>query len=360
MKAKKINKKSVPDEPGEIIPEIEYEDESSIGQTVYEDNAGKRLDIFAGDMLKAAVRGSRSFAKKLIEQEKVTLNGNLGRASEKVKVGDFVKIELPPPEPLDVEPEDLPLDIVYEDSDIAVINKARGMVVHPGAGNQSGTLVNAALFHIRDLSGIGGVARPGIVHRIDKLTSGLLVIAKNDDAHQSLSEQIKEHTARRIYTAIVCGNIKEEEGTVDEPIARHPIDRKRMSVAKEGMRNFPYARNAVTHYKVLERFNRYSLIEARLETGRTHQIRVHMSYKKHPVAGDLVYGSPAPKLGLEGQALHAVALELDHPKAGKHMRFYAPLPDYFVYALNVLGADTDKINAELYKEHAQNCDNTNL
>lgn len=357
MKTKKPNKKAVPDEAGDIIPEIEYEDEHSIGQTVYEDNAGKRLDIFAGDMLKAAVRGSRSFAKKLMEQEKVTLNGKIGKASEKVREGDFVKIELPPPEPLEVEAEDIPLDIVYEDADIAVINKSRGMVVHPGAGNQTGTLVNAALFHIRDLSGIGGVARPGIVHRIDKMTSGLLVIAKNDEAHQSLSEQIKAHTARRIYTAIVCGNIKEDMGTIDEPIARHPTDRKRMAVAKEGMRNFPYARNAVTHYKVLERFNRYSLIEARLETGRTHQIRVHMAYSKHPVAGDLIYGSPAPKLGLEGQALHAVALELTHPKTGKPMRFYAPLPDYFVHALKVLGADAEKINVELEEEHAKDCDN---
>ncbi len=351
MKSKKT-KPRPPEDMGEMIPEIEYEDESCIGQTVYEDNAGKRLDVFCGDMLKTSARGSRSFAKKLIEQDKVTLNGNPGRASDRIREGDYVKIELPEPEPLDVEPEDIPLDIVYEDSDIAVINKARGMVVHPGPGNLQGTLVNAALYHIKDLSGIGGFIRPGVVHRIDKMTSGLLVMAKNDEAHQSLSLQIKEHTARRTYMAIVCGNIKEEFGTVNAPIARHPYDRKRMAVAREGMRSFPYAKEAITHYRVLERFNRYSLVECTLETGRTHQIRVHMAYTKHPLAGDLIYGSPAPKLGLEGQALHAVALELSHPITGEHMRFFAPLPDYFLHALNVLGTDMERLNNHLTNEYA--------
>ena len=258
------------------------------------------------------------------------LNGKPAKANAKVNIGDMVELFFPPPAVTDILPEDLPLSIIYEDSDIAVIDKAKGMVVHPAPGNPSGTLVNAIMYHIRDLSGIGGELRPGIVHRIDKMTSGLLVIAKNDAAHRSLSAQIKAHTARRTYLALVEGNLREEEGTVNAPIGRHHMDRKRMAVVPDG-------REAVTHWRVLRRFGEFTLLRADLETGRTHQIRVHMNHIKHPVAGDKVYGPEKPKLGLNGQALHAAKLVLTHPSTGQRMEFYAPLPEYFRAALRRLG-----------------------
>ncbi|MBQ3132317.1 MAG: RluA family pseudouridine synthase, partial [Clostridia bacterium] len=256
--------------------------------------------------------------------------GNSAKANQKLKIKDKVTVLLRPAAEVDIAPENIPIDIVYEDADIAVIDKPKGMVVHPAPGNPNGTLVNALMYHLSGLSGIGGELRPGIVHRIDKLTSGLIVVAKNDMAHTSLAAQLKEHSARRTYIAIVDGNIKEDSGTVDAPIGRHPVDRKRMAVVKDG-------REAVTHWRVLERYGAYTLIEARLETGRTHQIRVHMAHIKHPVAGDVVYGSAKPRLGLDGQALHAARLELTHPATGERMTFKAKVPEYFASALKKAG-----------------------
>ena len=248
-----------------------------------------------------------------------------------------------PPEEVDIVPQDIPIDIVYEDADIAVIDKPKGMVVHPAPGNPNGTLVNALMYHLEGLSGIGGEIRPGIVHRIDKLTSGLVVVAKNDMAHTSLAAQMKDHSARRTYIAIVDGNIREDSGTVDAPIGRHPVDRKKMAVVQDG-------RNAVTHWRVLERYGAYTLIEARLETGRTHQIRVHMAYIKHPVSGDTIYGAAKPRLGLDGQALHAARLELTHPRTGERMVFSAKVPEYFRSALKKAGRTGEKDIEDTLKE----------
>lgn len=290
--------------------------------------SGERLDAF----LARESGESRSRVQRLIEEGSVQVQGVPKKANYRVQAGECVTMRIAPPEALDVRLEDIPLQIVYQDQDICVIDKAQGMVVHPAPGNYSGTLVNALLFAVQDLSGIGGVMRPGIVHRIDKMTSGLLVVAKNDLAHASLSAQIKAHTVHRAYLAIVLGNIREEEGVIDAPIARHPVDRKRMTV-------LPNGREAVTFWRVLSRMGGYTLIEARLTTGRTHQIRVHMAYKKHPVAGDVVYGQDKPQLGLMGQALHAYQLALTHPRTGESLRFYAPPPPYFMKALQRAGWD---------------------
>lgn len=291
-------------------------------------SGGIRLDKWLSDQLPEL---SRSGVQHLIEQGAVLCNGKPAAKNLKLREGDSLLVRIPDPAPLeDVQPQNLPLEIVYEDEALLVVNKPKGMVVHPAPGNPGGTLVNALMYHLSDLSGIGGELRPGIVHRIDKLTSGLIVVAKNDMAHASLAAQLKEHSARRTYIAIVDGNIKEDSGTVDAPIGRHPVDRKRMAVVKDG-------REAVTHWRVLERYGVYTLIEARLETGRTHQIRVHMAYIKHPVAGDTVYGSAKPKLGLEGQALHAARLELTHPATGERMIFRADVPEYFTSALKKAG-----------------------
>ena len=309
--------------------------------------AGVRLDVFCGEILERETGGTRSAAKKLIDDGRVTVNGKVAKANMKMREGDTVCIDLPAPEPIDAEPENIPIDIVYEDSSIAVINKAKGMVVHPAPGNSRGTLVNALMYHIKDLSGIGGVVRPGIVHRIDKLTSGLLVIAKNDAAHISLSEQIKAHTARRTYLSLVCGNIKDDAGTIDVAVGRHPTDRKKMACIRPGVSGT--YRDAVTHFRVLERFGSYTLTEEVLETGRTHQIRVHMAHIKHPLVGDDVYGSGKNPFGIEGQALHAVRLELCHPETHENMAFYAPLPDWFSAALLKLGSGFD---SSIYGEDA--------
>lgn len=290
------------------------------------DTDGERLDVF----LTKVSGQTRSQIQRLIDEHCVNVNGVEKKANHRLSIGDQITLSLPPPAPLEVPPEPIALDIVYQDADICVINKPKGMVVHPAPGNPSGTLVNALLYHLTDLSGIGGAIRPGIVHRIDKLTSGLLVVAKNDLAHASLALQIKEHTCRRTYLAIVEGNLVEDSGTVDAPIGRHPIDRKRMAVVKNG-------RNAITHWRVLERFGQFTLIEVSLETGRTHQIRVHMSYIKHPVAGDVVYGPSKPKLKLDGQALHAYRLEFLHPRTGQALTFTAPAPEDFIDALRRAG-----------------------
>jgi 23S rRNA pseudouridine1911/1915/1917 synthase len=274
---------------------------------------------------------TRSKIQGLIKGGAVEKNGKPCKANAEVRIGDAIRLSVPQesgePAP---EPEDIPLDVVYEDADLAVINKPKGMVVHPAPGNSSGTLVNALLYRFGALSGTGGEARPGIVHRIDKMTSGLLVVAKNDAAHEALAKQFALHTAHREYLCLVHGNLKEDEGTVDAPIGRHKTDRKRMAVTEDG-------RRAVTHWRVLQRFGTETLLDVRLETGRTHQIRVHMAYIKHPILGDEVYGSPAPKLGLDGQALHGYRLTFVHPRNGETMTFTAPLPDDFKTALRRLG-----------------------
>ncbi len=292
------------------------------------DQSGERLDAYA-----ARVSGeSRSRIQQLISEQAVFVNGEHKKANHRVREGDDILLKIEPPRALLVQAEDIPLHILYEDSDICVINKAQGMVVHPAPGNESDTLVNALLFALKDLSGIGGVARPGIVHRLDKNTSGLLVVAKNNLAHASLAAQIKAHTARRAYLAIVIGNIREDSGRMAERIGRHPTDRKRMAVTENG-------REAATNWRVLARMGDYTLVEAELETGRTHQIRVHMAYGKHPVAGDDVYGPAKNALGLNGQALHAYRLCLCHPLSGEQMRFYAPPPEWFLQALRRAGWD---------------------
>lgn len=286
------------------------------------DTAGERLDVFCA----RAFAMSRSQAQRAIGQGGALVNGRAAKANHKLRPGDGVALTPPPILELEARPQAIPLSIVYEDGDIAVVDKPQGMVVHPAPGNPEGTLVNGLLYHLSGLSGIGGAARPGIVHRIDKMTSGLIVVAKNDLAHASLSAQLKEHTARRTYIALVEGNPGADTGTVDAPIARSRADRKRMAVDPNG-------KPAVTHWRALERYGAFTLVEARLETGRTHQIRVHLSSLRHPVAGDTVYGPAKPKLGLEGQALHAARLALRHPRTGAQMAFAAPVPAYFRQAL---------------------------
>lgn len=317
-----------------MISDFEFESEYEGAEAALEaraDSAGERLDIFCA----RAFGLTRSQAQRVIASGHAAINGQAAKAGDKLREGDLVSFLPPPVRELEAKPQDIPLSIVHEDADIAVIDKPQGMVVHPAAGNPDGTLVNALLFHLEGLSGIGGAARPGIVHRIDKLTSGLLVVAKNDLAHSSLSEQIKAHTVRRTYIAIVEGNLREDAGTVDAAIARSRTDRKRMALDREG-------RGAVTHWRVLERYGKFTLIEARLETGRTHQIRVHMASLGHPVAGDVVYGPSKPKLGLEGQALHAARLAFRHPRTGREMAFGAPVPAYFRAALQRAGRPGDE------------------
>ncbi len=267
---------------------------------------------------------SRSAVQSLISGGNVFCNGKPIQKSTKLPVGAVLEVEIPPARPLDVKPENIPLDIVYEDDDLLVVNKPKGMVVHPAAGNYDGTLVNALLYHCGDsLSGINGVIRPGIVHRIDKDTSGLLIVAKNDTAHRHLAEQIKEHSFTREYRSVVYGKIR-EDGSVDAPIARHPQERKRMAVIHS-----PSSREAVTHYFVVKQFKDFTQLRLRLETGRTHQIRVHMAHIGHPVAGDPVYGPKKVITALHGQCLHAGLIGFIHPRTGEYMEFEAPLPDYF-------------------------------
>lgn len=290
------------------------------------ESEGERIDSYIASSLDGP---SRSFVQKLIEKGNVLLNGEvISSKKEKLKEGDEIEITLPEPEVLEILPEDIPLDIVYEDEDVLVVNKARGMVVHPAVGNYTGTLVNAIMHHCGDrLSSINGVVRPGIVHRIDKDTSGLLMIAKNDKAHESLSEQLAEHSITRKYVALVHHNITSDEGTIDEPIGRDPKNRLRQAVTTQN------SKRAVTHYKVLERFGNYTLVECQLETGRTHQIRVHMAYIKHPLVGDMVYGPKKSKFKVEGQMLHAKVIGFVHPRTGEYMEFDSELPEYFTDVL---------------------------
>lgn len=294
--------------------------------SVGDDGGGARADVF----LAAALDISRSAASRLLRDGLVRCCGKPLKPGQSLAPGMRLCVALPAPAPLAAPARDIPLEIVYQDADIAVINKPQGMVVHPAPGHLEDTLVNAALHHIQDLSGVGGALRPGIVHRIDKMTSGLLVVAKHDAAHQSLARQLKDHAMQRTYLALVEGNLKEDAGTVDAAIARHRRDRKRMAVDPEG-------RSAVTHWRVLARFGAYTLLEVRLETGRTHQIRVHMASIRHPVAGDVVYGPKSNRLNLLGQALHALRLQLVHPGTGREMSFYAPPPSSFLAALNKAG-----------------------
>ncbi|MGI6203044.1 MAG: RluA family pseudouridine synthase [Eubacteriales bacterium] len=292
---------------------------------------GQRLDVYIAER----ERISRSAAQKLIESGAVTVNGEEKAKNYRLREGDIVECELPEPVPADAQPEDIPLDIVWEDDSLLVVNKPKGMVVHPAPGHPSGTLVNALLYHCgKSLSGIGGVLRPGIVHRIDRDTSGLLCVAKTDEAHESLARQLASRTLQRRYRAVVIGNIKNESGTVSAPVGRHPVDRKKMAVV-------PGGRAAVTHYKVVERYRGYTQLALQLETGRTHQIRVHMAHIGHPVLGDPVYGRKtkwerAHEELLCGQCLHAKSLELIHPKTGEQMHFDSPLPDYFTETVRLL------------------------
>lgn len=283
--------------------------------------SGERIDRFLSGDLEGL---SRSYIQKLLKEGGITVNGKAVKANYKLNAGDEILVQIPDPEPMDILPEDIPLDILYEDEDILIVNKPKGMVVHPSPGHYSHTLVNAVLFHCGGrLSGINGVLRPGIVHRIDMDTTGSLLICKNDRAHQILADDLKEHNITRRYHAVVHGNLKEDTGTVNAPIGRHPVDRKKMSTKA------PNGRHAVTHYRVLERFGNYTYIECELETGRTHQIRVHMASIGHPILGDAVYGPAKCSFKLEGQTLHAKILGIKHPSTGQYMEFDAPLPEYF-------------------------------
>ena len=295
---------------------------------VPESISGQRIDRFLADILDGQ---SRSYLQKLVKEGRVLVQGKSVRANYKVVSGESITVEIPDMEEPDVCPENIPLSILYEDEDLLVVDKPKGMVVHPSAGHYSGTLVNALMYHCAGkLSGINGVLRPGIVHRIDMDTTGSLVVCKNDLAHSCLAEQLKEHSITRKYRAIVYGGFKEDEGTVDAPIGRHPIDRKKMSV------NHKNGKNAVTHYRVLERLGKFTYIECQLETGRTHQIRVHMAGIGHPLLGDEVYGPSARPYKLQGQTLHAQVLGFVHPHTHEYMEFEAPLPEYFEGMLNKL------------------------
>ena len=296
--------------------------------TVSPEEAGVSIDKYLTEQLPDI---TRSYLQKLLKDGSVQMNGKSVKTSTKTASGAVIELTITEPEEPEILPEDIPLDILYEDSDVILINKPKDMVVHPAAGHYTGTLVNALMYHCKgDLSGINGVLRPGIVHRIDKDTTGVLIICKNDKAHNALAEQLKEHSITRKYRAIVCGNLKEDEGTVDAPLGRHPQDRKKMAIVRTG------GKRAVTHYRVLERFGNYTYIECQLETGRTHQIRVHMASLGHPLLGDEVYGRVKSPFNREGQTLHAMVLGFIHPTTGEYMEFEAPLPEYFEKLLGKL------------------------
>ena len=285
-----------------------------------------RLDLYLSKIFEDK---SRSYLQGIIDEGNVLVNNKEKKRNYKLKVGDNIEVNIPEPKLLQIEPEDIKLDIIYEDKDVIVVNKPQEMVVHPAPGVYSGTLVNALLSHCKDLSGINGVARPGIVHRIDKDTSGILVVAKNDISHNNLAAQFKEHSISRVYMALVEGIIKDEQGTIEAPIGRHAVDRIKMAVVKDG-------RYAVTHYKVIERFKNHTLVECKLETGRTHQIRVHMSHIMHPLVGDPVYGYKKQRFNLKGQMLHAKLLGFIHPTTGQYVEFESQLPEYFKKIIKIL------------------------
>ena len=292
------------------------------------DTAGERLDAFLARSLENM---SRSGAQKLLDEALVLRNGKPGKKNDKLNIGDEIRVTIPEPKEVDIVPKEMPLNIVYEDSDLLVLNKPKGVVVHPAPGHTDDTLVNGLLYYLGDqLSGINGELRPGIVHRIDKDTSGLLAVAKNDFAHNMLASQLVDHTMARTYECIVCGRVKEDSGTVDAPIGRHPTDRKKMCIARQG------GRNAVTHWEVIQRFHKYTHLRCRLETGRTHQIRVHMASIGHPILGDIVYGHKKPELGQSSQVLHAGVLCFQHPRDGRLTMVMAELPEYFKELLEKL------------------------
>ena len=296
--------------------------------TLYADISGERLDAF---LARTVENLSRSGAQKLLEEGCVLLRGKPGRKNDKLSVGDEVEVTIPEPKTVDIAPKEMALDILYEDDDVLVLNKPKGLVVHPAAGHQDDTLVNGLLYAMGDsLSGINGELRPGIVHRIDKDTSGLLAVAKNDLAHTVLASQLKDHTMARTYEAIVCGSFREDSGTVDAPIGRHPSDRKKMCVTQRN------SKNAVTHWEVVRRYRGYTHVRCKLETGRTHQIRVHMAHIGHPILGDTVYGHKKPELGQDSQCLHAGILCFRHPRDGRPVIVHAPLPEYFQQVLEKL------------------------
>lgn len=292
------------------------------------EEAGLRMDVALSKLLENT---TRSAAQKLLEEGRVTCGGRIVKKNEKTTAGQELTVDLPEPEPVDVIPQDIPLDVRYEDDDVIVVNKPKGLVVHPAAGHPDGTLVNALLYRCAgSLSGINGVLRPGIVHRIDMDTSGLLIVAKNDFAHQALAAQLEDHTLHRIYECIVCGGVREDSGTIDAPIGRHPTDRKKMAVTEKN------SRHAVTHYEVIARYRGYTHLRCRLETGRTHQIRVHLAYKGHPILGDMVYGHKKAELGMDSQCLHARQLTFVHPRTGRPVTVECELPDYFQEVLKKL------------------------
>ena len=290
------------------------------------EDQGLRLDRYLAVLFPSK---SRSFFQRLIDQCQVKVNGEKAKASRILSEDDEVEVTFPEPEPVEILPEDIPLAVLYEDADVILVDKPKGMVVHPAAGHYTGTLVNALLYHCRDLSGINGVLRPGIVHRIDRDTTGVLIVCKNDEAHRIIAEQIKVHTVNRRYVGLVEGRVHDDEGTVNAPIGRHPLDRKKMAIRPDG-------KEAITHYKVLRRFEKYTLLEFKLETGRTHQIRVHMKSLGHPLVGDPVYGNGTDPFRSEGQMLHAKTLGFIHPATGAYMEVESPLPDSFSSVLEKL------------------------
>ena len=295
---------------------------------LYADTAGERLDAY---LARSVENLSRSGAQKLLEDGCVLRNGKPGKKNDKLNIGDEIQVTIPEPKAVDIVAKEIPLNIVYEDEDVLVINKPKGLVVHPAPGHQEDTLVNGLLYAMGDdLSGINGELRPGIVHRIDKDTSGLLAVAKNDLAHTVLASQLKDHTMARTYDCIVCGGMKEDSGTVDAPIGRHPSDRKKMTVTTRN------SRNAVTHWEVIRRYRGYTHVRCKLETGRTHQIRVHMAHIGHPILGDMVYGHKKPELGQDSQCLHAGLLCFQHPRDGRLLIVSAELPEYFQQVLEKL------------------------
>lgn len=307
----------------------EIEDENDDNEILIESDVNnERIDVYVSSKLEDM---SRSSVQKLISDGNITVNNKIVKSNYKVKLNDSILVLLPEPIILDIDAENIPIDIVYEDDDLAVVNKAQGMVVHPAPGHYSGTLVNGLMYHLRNLSSINGVMRPGIVHRLDMNTSGLMLVAKNDKSHNFLAKCLKEHSINRIYYALVDGNIKEDSGTIDAPLGRSEKDRKKRTVT------FKNSKKAVTNFWVLERYGKYTLVKLKLETGRTHQIRVHMKHISHPVVGDDVYGSKTNKFGLSGQLLHSKSVGFVHPTTGEYMQFESELPEYFLRVLKIIG-----------------------